>query len=73
MFRKTYFDVSSHVFKFYFYQNLFWYLLSKTRIYHLPYVLNSIHTHYASKVFKYLIFVFEQVLGKIRFSFEVCF
>ena len=59
-----------HVFKFCFYQNLFWFLLSKTSIYHLLCVLDSIHIHNALNVFQYLIFVFIQVYRKIRFSFQ---
>ena len=50
---KTYFDVYLVMcLKFYFYQNLAWDLLSKTKIYHLQCVLDSIHTLYASNVFQ---------------------
>ena len=50
--------------------NLFWYLLSKISIYHLLCVLDSIHTHYASNMFQYLVSIFEQVLKKFGFHLE---
>ena len=31
------------------------------------------HTHYTSNVFKYLIFVFEQVLKKLFFNLKIDF
>ena len=71
MFRKTYFDVSNHVFKFWFYQNLFSDLLSNTSIYHLLGVSDSIHTYYASNVFQYLVLVSVQVSVESVFHLKV--
>ena len=70
MFRKTYFNTSSLYINFCFYQKLFWYLLSKVRIFHLLCVLDSIHTHYTSNVFQISYFYIYTSFRKIIFSFQ---
>jgi len=57
-----------HVFKVLYLSKLILSLLSKTSIFYLLCVLNHFHTHYASNVFQYLVFIFEQVLEKKWFS-----
>ena len=68
--RKAYFDNLFMYLGFVFKQNLFSDLISKTLIYIFICILDSIHILYASKLFKYHVFVFASVLDKTIFHFK---
>jgi len=61
------------MFKVLYFLKLILSLLSKTTIFHLLCVLDHFYTHYASNMFQYLVFIFDQVLEKSIFHVEVGF
>ena len=73
IFRKTYFDDSILYNRaLYLTKRIFWFNVKNIDISFIC-VLDSIHTLYASKEFKYLVFVLIQVWEKLDFHFKVWF